>query len=141
MVKTSSRPCSLSKSSENLALPLTCNFLSSFAYYLLVEARLFIFFLIRLLRSERDSIPDVPAIYFIAPTADNVNRLCQVSIESTINTMFLLDYKTWYSKKDMKNEMYEQYYLNFISPIPRGLLEDIAQAAIAANCVSQVNKV
>lgn len=41
----------------------------------------------------------------------------------------------------MKNELYEQYYLNFISPIPRGLLEDIAQAAIAANCVTQINKV
>lgn len=41
----------------------------------------------------------------------------------------------------MKNELYEQYYLNFISPIPRGLLEDIAQAAITANCVTQINKV
>jgi hypothetical protein len=47
---------------------------------------------IRLLRSERDSLPDVPAIYFISPTPENVARLCQ----------------------DLKNELYEQYYLNFI---------------------------
>ena len=37
--------------------------------------------------------------------------------------------------------MYESYYLNFISPVPRSLLEDIAQAAIAANCVNLINKV
>jgi len=74
---------------------------------------------LRLLRSERDSLPDVPAIYFISPTSENIARLCQ----------------------DLKNELYEQYYLNFISPIPRSLLEDIAQAAIAANCVQQITKV
>ena len=34
----------------------------------------------RLLRSERDPIPDVPAIYFIAPTAENIARLCQVGL-------------------------------------------------------------
>jgi hypothetical protein len=32
----------------------------------------------RLLRSDRDSLPDVPAIYFISPTPENVVRLCQV---------------------------------------------------------------
>lgn len=72
-----------------------------------------------LLRSDRDQIPDVPAIYFISPTADNIARLCQ----------------------DLKNELYESYYLNFISPVPRSLLEDIAQAAISANCVNSVQKV
>lgn len=72
-----------------------------------------------LLRSDRDPIPDVPAIYFISPTAENVARLCQ----------------------DLKNELYESYYLNFISPVPRSLLEDIAQAAISANCVNSIHKV
>ncbi len=61
----------------------------------------------------------MPAIYFISPTAENVARLCQ----------------------DFKNELYESYYLNFISPVPRSLLEEIAQAAIAANCVSSIQKV
>lgn len=72
-----------------------------------------------LLRSERDPIPDVPAIYFISPTAENVSKLCD----------------------DLRNELYESYYLNFISPIPRSLLEDIAQAAISANCVNLIHKV
>ncbi|CAF0707532.1 unnamed protein product [Brachionus calyciflorus] len=72
-----------------------------------------------LLKNDRDPIPDVPAIYFISPTPENVARLCQ----------------------DLKNELYESYYLNFISPIPRTLLEDVAQAAIAANCVQQVCKI
>lgn len=61
----------------------------------------------------------MPAIYFISPTAENVARLCQ----------------------DLKNELYDGYYLNFISPIPRSLLEDIAQAAIAANSVQQIYRV
>ena len=43
--------------------------------------------------------------------------------------------------KDLKNELYESYYLNYISPIPRSLLEDVAQAAISANCASQISKV
>lgn len=72
-----------------------------------------------LLSSERDPIPDVPAIYFISPTAENVSKLCD----------------------DLRNELYESYYLNFISPIPRSLLEDIAQAAISANCVNLIHKV
>lgn len=73
----------------------------------------------RLLKSERDAIPDVPAIYFISPTVENVNRLCL----------------------DLKNELYENYFLNFISPIPRSLLEEIAQAAIQSNSVTLVSKV
>lgn len=72
-----------------------------------------------MLNTDRDPIPDVPAVYFISPTAQNVARLCQ----------------------DLKNELYESYYLNFISPIPRTLLEDIAQASISANCVQQINKI
>jgi hypothetical protein len=104
--------------------------------------RYLVLFTHRLLRSERDSIPDVPAIYFIAPTADNINRLCQVIKRLQMNWLLIkLSIKVSNETKDMKNELYEQYYLNFISPIPRGLLEDIAQAAIAANCVNQVNKV
>ena len=57
------------------------------------------------------------------------------------NQLKLDKIQTKFKKKDLKNELYEQYYLNFISPIPRSLLEDIAQAAIAANCVQQITKV
>lgn len=33
-----------------------------------------------LLHSDRDPIPDVPAIYFIMPTEENIDRICQVNL-------------------------------------------------------------
>ncbi|XP_074548907.1 sec1 family domain-containing protein 1 [Halichoeres trimaculatus] len=72
-----------------------------------------------LLGSDRDPIPDVPAIYFVMPTEENIARICQ----------------------DLRSQLYESYYLNFISAISRSKLEDIANAALAANAVSQVTKV
>lgn len=71
------------------------------------------------LHSERDSIPDVPAIYFVMPTDDNIRRIGQ----------------------DFQSQLYETYYLNFISAISRQRLEEIASAAIHSNCVAQVSKV
>lgn len=38
--------------------------------------------LARLLHSDRDPIPDVPAIYFVMPTEENIDRICQVSNEA-----------------------------------------------------------
>ncbi|XP_062824310.1 sec1 family domain-containing protein 1 [Anolis carolinensis] len=72
-----------------------------------------------LLHSDRDPIPDVPAIYFVMPTEENVDRLCQ----------------------DLRNQLYESYFLNFISAISRSKLEDIANAALGASAVTQVAKV
>lgn len=43
--------------------------------------------------------------------------------------------------QDLRNQLYESYYLNFISAISRSKLEDIASAALGANAVSQVTKV
>ncbi|ESP00794.1 hypothetical protein LOTGIDRAFT_200665 [Lottia gigantea] len=71
------------------------------------------------LHSDRDSIPDVPVIYFVMPTDDNVQRIC----------------------RDFENQLYESYYLNFISAISRQRLEDLASASIQYNCVSQVSKI
>ncbi|MEQ2219603.1 hypothetical protein XENOCAPTIV_020695, partial [Xenoophorus captivus] len=42
---------------------------------------------------------------------------------------------------DLRSQLYESYYLNFISAISRSKLEDIASAALTANAVSQVTKV
>lgn len=72
-----------------------------------------------LLHSDRDPIPEVPAIYFVAPTNENVTRISQ----------------------DFRNNLYDQYYLNFVSPISRQYLEDLASAALQANCVASVSKV
>ncbi|XP_029454859.1 sec1 family domain-containing protein 1 isoform X2 [Rhinatrema bivittatum] len=72
-----------------------------------------------LLHTDRDAIPDVPAVYFVMPTEENIDRICQ----------------------DLRNQLYENYYLNFISAISRSKLEDIANAALGASAVSQVAKV
>lgn len=39
----------------------------------------------RLLHSDRDPIPDVPAVYFVLPTEENVQRICQVKVYSPLN--------------------------------------------------------
>ena len=73
----------------------------------------------RQLHSDRDPIPDVPAVYFLLPTDDNIMRICQ----------------------DFRNQLYDHYYLNFISPVSRQKLEDLATAALQANCSHSVTKV
>lgn len=45
------------------------------------------------------------------------------------------------SKQDLKNNLYETYYFNFISAISRHRLEDLATSALQYNSVSQINKV
>lgn len=39
----------------------------------------------RLLHSDRDAIPEVPAIYFVLPTEENVKRICQVGVGKNNN--------------------------------------------------------
>ncbi|XP_076819899.1 sec1 family domain-containing protein 1-like [Clavelina lepadiformis] len=71
------------------------------------------------LHSVRDAIPDVAALYFVIPTEESIRRICQ----------------------DMHDQLYDNYYFNFISGIPRSKLEDLASAALHANAESQVAKV
>ncbi|KAF5275550.1 hypothetical protein FQR65_LT04153 [Abscondita terminalis] len=71
------------------------------------------------LHSDRDPIPEVPAIYFCAPSEENLDRICQ----------------------DFRNAVYDVYHLNFICPISRQKLEDLASAALQSNCVASIHKV
>ncbi|XP_041988060.1 protein sly1 homolog [Aricia agestis] len=71
------------------------------------------------LHSDRDPIPEVPAVYFCAPSEENLGRICQ----------------------DLDNGIYDQYHLNFISPITRQKLEDLAASAIQSNSVMSIHKV
>ncbi|KAJ8977265.1 hypothetical protein NQ317_003967 [Molorchus minor] len=71
------------------------------------------------LHSDRDAIPDVPAVYFCSPSEENLGRISQ----------------------DFQMGVYDVYHLNFISPVSRQKLEDLASAAIAANCVANIHKV
>ncbi|XP_050542304.1 sec1 family domain-containing protein 1 [Daktulosphaira vitifoliae] len=71
------------------------------------------------IHSERDPIPDVAAIYFCMPDQENLDRIAQ----------------------DFQNNVYEKYYLNFISAISRQKLEDLASSALQTDNVNQVNRI
>ncbi|RKO93438.1 Sec1-like protein, partial [Blyttiomyces helicus] len=71
------------------------------------------------LNSDRQPIPDVPAVYFLQPTAENIKRLAN----------------------DMARNLYDSYYINFSYSIPRPLLEDLASATIAANSAAKISQV
>ena len=71
-----------------------------------------------LLHSARDAIPDAPCVYFCLPTDENVQRIGQ----------------------DLGAQLYGAYYYNFISPVSRTKLEDIATAALQAGAEHLVQR-
>lgn len=71
------------------------------------------------LHSDRDAIPEVPAIYFCSPSDENLGRIAQ----------------------DLQNGLYDIYHLNFISPISRQKMEDLALAAVQSGAVANIHKV
>ncbi|XP_034099626.1 protein sly1 homolog [Drosophila sulfurigaster albostrigata] len=71
------------------------------------------------LHSDRDSIPDVPAVYFCLPTDENLDRIQQ----------------------DFSNGLYDIYHLNFLAPITRSKIENLAAAALHAGCVANIHRV
>lgn len=62
------------------------------------------------LKADRQPIADVPAVYFVEATEDNIQRITE----------------------DLGRGLYDSAYLNFASSIPRTLLEQLA-ATTAAN--------
>ncbi|KAH7881077.1 SLY1 protein [Lentinula edodes] len=56
------------------------------------------------LHSTRPPLPDVPAVYFVSPTAANIQRIAE----------------------DLDKCLYESFHLNFVEPLPRALLEELA---------------
>lgn len=58
------------------------------------------------LHSNRPPLPDVPAVYFVSPTLANIQRIAQ----------------------DLEKGLYESFHLNFVEPLPRALLEELAAA-------------
>lgn len=71
------------------------------------------------INSERDAIPEVPVIYFVLPTDENISRICS----------------------DFKNQLYDHFYLNFITPIRADKIQMLAQTALSSNVQSSVCKV
>lgn len=60
----------------------------------------------RQLHTSRPPLPDVPAVYFVSPTLENIKRIAY----------------------DLEKNLYESFHLNFVEPLPRALLEELAAA-------------
>lgn len=67
------------------------------------------------LHSDRPPLPDVPAVYFVSPTSQNVQRIAQ----------------------DMKRMLYESFYVNFTSTVPKPVMEEFA-SLVAADGTGQL---
>ncbi|KJA28629.1 hypothetical protein HYPSUDRAFT_34084 [Hypholoma sublateritium FD-334 SS-4] len=67
------------------------------------------------LHTLRPPLSDVPAVYFVAPTLANIKRIAQ----------------------DMQKALYESFHLNFVEPLPRALLEELA-AQVAQDGTSEL---
>jgi hypothetical protein len=64
-----------------------------------------------LLQSDREPIPDVPAIYFVLPTRDNLIRIAQ----------------------DCYQQLYASLHLNFVTKLERPLMEEFAKLLLQSN--------
>jgi sec1 family domain-containing protein 1 len=71
------------------------------------------------LESKRQRVPEVPAVYYVQPTEENIDRIC----------------------KDCKDGLYDSYYINFSSSIPRNLLEKMATLCIENDTSNKIAKV
>ena len=69
--------------------------------------------------ADRQPIPDVPAVYFLQPNENNIRKLAE----------------------DFSRHLYESYYINFHTAVPRSLLEELAASAVAHNVVTSVSQV
>ncbi|KAJ3276100.1 Vesicle trafficking between the ER and Golgi [Terramyces sp. JEL0728] len=74
---------------------------------------------LRSLASDRQPIPDVPAIYFLEPTPENIANLGE----------------------DLKKQLYDSFYINFTSTLPRALMEDLAAQAVSTNSQQLISQV
>mmetsp|Transcript_5244 Transcript_5244/g.7968 ORF Transcript_5244/g.7968 Transcript_5244/m.7968 type:complete len:666 (+) Transcript_5244:76-2073(+) len=72
-----------------------------------------------LLDSEREPIPDVPAIYFIRPTKENLAIVAQ----------------------DCAKGLYARTHLNFVTKLDRSLMEDFARLVVQSGSLENVASV
>jgi len=71
------------------------------------------------LNSSRQPIPDVPALYFLMPSKENIERICE----------------------DCKNHLYDSFHLNFASSISRPLLEELAVGTMQSGSSHFIEKI
>lgn len=58
------------------------------------------------LHTQRPPLSDVPAVYLVSPTLANTNRIAE----------------------DLEKGLYESFHINFVEPLSRALLEELAAA-------------
>ncbi|VDK59206.1 unnamed protein product [Anisakis simplex] len=71
-----------------------------------------------LLDTNRESLPDVPAVYLVSPNDENIK----------------------YISDDLSKVMYDSFYINMISPLSRPRLEQLASAAVHGSSIQRVQK-
>ncbi|KZF19564.1 snare docking complex subunit [Xylona heveae TC161] len=71
------------------------------------------------INSPRHPIPDVPVVYLLEPTVDNIQLITS----------------------DLSRGLYSRAYVNFLSSIPRPLLEDFAAQTAAAGTADSIAQV
>lgn len=62
-----------------------------------------------LISSSRQHVPDVPAVYLVSPSEENVKRVAE----------------------DITANLYDEFWINFTSLVPRPQLEDLASAVVS----------
>ena len=71
------------------------------------------------LHAPRHPIPDVPVVYLVEPTPENINAI----------------------SADLVKNLYETAYVNFLSSVPRPLLEDFAALTAQNNTSDKIAQV
>ncbi|MED6136846.1 Vesicle trafficking between the ER and Golgi [Stylosanthes scabra] len=72
-----------------------------------------------LIDKDRNPVHDVPAVYFVQPTPNNINRILS----------------------DASRSLYHSFHLNFSTSIPRPLLENLACGTLASDSIQRISKV
>ena len=68
------------------------------------------------LEQERQAVPDAPAVYFVAPSEENVRRIA----------------------RDLQQGLYSEHHINFCGALPERQLEELALASVEAGRVASV---
>ena len=70
-------------------------------------------------KGEREPVPDAPAVYFVRPSRENIDRIV----------------------RDCSRQMYRKAFVNFVTTIERPLLEHFAKSLCDAQAQAVVSKV
>lgn len=69
-----------------------------------------------LISTDREPIPDVPAVYFVEPTRANLQIIAQ----------------------DCANRLYSKVHINFVNKLDRSLMEEFGKLIVQNNCLNMI---